>query len=312
MTIHIKIDPGYETTGLAVTQDSIILELAELHHRTNIQKKISRRRQYRRFRRHRKTRYRAPRFNNRRKPQGWRAPTVKSRIDSIIKTVDKLSEKYDAHHVNLEVADFNISALASNKHRLPNWAYQKGPLYNWENVKMYVRHRDNYTCQYCRRKNPDDLEVDHITPKSRGGTDRPDNLVAACHNCNEKKRNMTAEEFGYPEIQKSVKKSLRAATFVNIVVSGLKEELNKRYILRESYGYTTKLNREMFGLPKTHYFDAACVGDTPKKITAIPKFYTHYQCVPKSTRILTIGQGKRQKRHLPHQVFGFRVWGFGS
>ena len=76
---------------------------------------------------------------------------------------------------------------------------------------MYVRARDGYTCQYCGVVMPPDLEVDHIIPRSRGGTDRPDNLVAACHDCNRRKGNLTAAEFGHRKVQAGVRCSLRAA-----------------------------------------------------------------------------------------------------
>ena len=54
--------------------------------------------------------------------------------------------------------------------------------------------RDNNTCVYCGSK--DELTLDHVLPKSRGGRTSWDNVVTACHKCNNKKDNKTPEEAG--------------------------------------------------------------------------------------------------------------------
>jgi 5-methylcytosine-specific restriction endonuclease McrA len=55
-----------------------------------------------------------------------------------------------------------------------------------------VLRRDNFKCQYCGRQ--DGLTLDHVLPRSRGGKDAWDNLVAACVPCNNRKANKTPEE----------------------------------------------------------------------------------------------------------------------
>jgi 5-methylcytosine-specific restriction endonuclease McrA len=54
-------------------------------------------------------------------------------------------------------------------------------------------HRDNYTCQYCGDRRHD-LTIDHIVPRSKGGTDSWENVVAACLKCNVKKGDRTPKE----------------------------------------------------------------------------------------------------------------------
>ena len=61
--------------------------------------------------------------------------------------------------------------------------------------KKNILRRDNYTCQYCGDKNHN-LTVDHIIPKSRGGSASWTNLVVACKSCNLSKGNLTASEAG--------------------------------------------------------------------------------------------------------------------
>ena len=59
--------------------------------------------------------------------------------------------------------------------------------------------RDHYRCQYCgTRGGAFDLTMDHILPVSRGGSTSPDNLVAACFACNQKKGSRTPEEARMP------------------------------------------------------------------------------------------------------------------
>jgi len=56
--------------------------------------------------------------------------------------------------------------------------------------KFKILHRDNFTCQYCDAKTGNDnLEVDHLIPKSLGGNDHPENLTTACRKCNRGKSN---------------------------------------------------------------------------------------------------------------------------
>lgn len=54
--------------------------------------------------------------------------------------------------------------------------------------------RDNFKCAYCG--DTSNLTVDHIVPKSRGGSNKWENLVTACNSCNNKKDNRTPEEAG--------------------------------------------------------------------------------------------------------------------
>ena len=76
-------------------------------------------------------------------------------------------------------------------------SYVKIPYKEISLSRRNVLHRDNYTCQYCAIKKHD-LTIDHIIPRSRGGTDSWDNVIAACLKCNVKKGNRTPREAGMP------------------------------------------------------------------------------------------------------------------
>ena len=57
--------------------------------------------------------------------------------------------------------------------------------------------RDDHTCQYCgKHVTGKDAMMDHVVPKSRGGKSTWNNVVTACHRCNNKKDNRTPKEAG--------------------------------------------------------------------------------------------------------------------
>lgn len=52
-------------------------------------------------------------------------------------------------------------------------------------LRFAILKRDGFACLYCGRRPPEaELEVDHVRPRSRGGSDDPSNLVTACRECN--------------------------------------------------------------------------------------------------------------------------------
>lgn len=68
-----------------------------------------------------------------------------------------------------------------------------------------VIRRDHHRCQYCGAR--ERLTIDHVLPKSRGGPDTWENLVAACTRCNNRKGNRTPEEAGMPLARKPFRPS---------------------------------------------------------------------------------------------------------
>jgi hypothetical protein len=137
------------------------------------------------------------------------------------------------------------------------------------------------------------LEVEHIIPKSRGGSNRVSNLTIACTNCNQKKSNNPIELFlkNKPELLKKIlsktKVPLKDAAAVNAVRWDLYHTLQSFGLPVEvGSGGLTKFNRKVRSLPKTHWLDAACVGkSTPERL-----FQTHKQVL----NVKAMGHGSRQ------------------
>ena len=190
---NVKLDPGSRTTGLAITDDKAsVVMLAEIEHRGhNIKRSLDKRRVIRRSRRNRKTRYRAPRFNNRTRPEGWLAPSVKSRADNVINFIKKYKKFLNVNKVMIENVNFDTAQMSSEK-PLYGVDYQQGSLYQTE-LRSFLFKKYNGRCVYCGNTAE---EVEHVIPKSKGGTNSVHNLVIACRNCNELKGKLSLKEFG--------------------------------------------------------------------------------------------------------------------
>ena len=163
--------------------------------------------------------------------------------------------------------------------------YQQGELQGYE-VREYLLEKWGRKCAYCGAENVP-LEVEHIIPKARGGSNRISNLAIACTPCNQEKNTMTAEEFGFPEVQTQARKPLRDAALMNATRWRLFEQLKDTGLPVEcGTGARTKKQRIEHGLPKTHYFDACCVGaSTPDELIIKPHYINVWSAM---------GRGKRQ------------------
>lgn len=258
-TYRLKIDYGSRHTGLAILRGQEMVWLGQLDHRTDIKERMDKRRAFRRARRNRKTRYRKPRFLNRKRKEGWLPPSLESRVQNIKTWVNRLQKLCPIGYISYENAKFDTKLMRNPE--ISGIEYQQGTLQGYE-VREYLLEKFGRKCCYCGKENVP-LEVEHIIPKSRGGTDRIDNLCLACRDCNQRKGNQTAEEFGYPHIQEQVKESLKDASVINATRWKVYDMLKQAGLDVEcGTGARTKMNRIRLGLPKTHYFDACCVGES--------------------------------------------------
>jgi hypothetical protein len=145
--------------------------------------------------------------------------------------------------------------------------YQQGELQGYE-VREYLLNKFNRQCAYCGAKDVP-LEIEHIQPRSKGGSHRVSNLTLACNPCNQAKGNQDVKDFlkGKPDVLRKVlaqaKAPLKDATAVNSTRWALFNSLKELGLpVTTGSGGKTKFNRTRLGLPKTHWLDAACVSDT--------------------------------------------------
>ena len=189
--LRLKLDPGAKTTGFAVLMDKNEKEadailLGEIEHKTTIKGALDDRRSMRRGRRNRKTRYRPARWLNRAasRKKGL-APSLESRLDQTVHAVQKLMSWLPIGAISVEHVKFDLHKIQNPE--VEGEGYQQGTLAGYE-AKEYLLEKFNRKCAYCGAENVP-LEVEHIHPRSKGGTNRIDNLAIACRKCNTDKGN---------------------------------------------------------------------------------------------------------------------------
>jgi 5-methylcytosine-specific restriction endonuclease McrA len=194
--VRIKLDPGSKTTGLAVVREhdegQHVLHLAEVTHRGGaVAKSMESRSAFRRRRRTANLRHRAPRFDNRRRPEGWLTPSMKSRIGNILTWAARLRLSAPVTALSQELVKFDLQKMEDPE--ISGSEYQQGTLAGYE-LREYLLEKWRRTCAYCGKKDVP-LQVEHIHPRSKGGSDRVSNLCLACEPCNRRKGNKPVETF---------------------------------------------------------------------------------------------------------------------
>jgi 5-methylcytosine-specific restriction endonuclease McrA len=290
--LRLKVDPGSRTTGIALVNDhtGAVVWAAELTHRgQQIKRDLDRRRAVRRSRRQRHTRYRKPRFANRRKRTGLLPPSLESRVCNVLTWVRRLMRLCPLSAISQELARFDTQALEHPE--IEGVDYQHGQLAGFE-VREYVLLKWNHQCAYCDARDVP-LELDHVQPRAKHGTDRVSNLTLACRSCNQRKGNRDVREFLHDDPARlarmlaHLKSPLRDVAAVNATRWALNARLKLLGLPVEcGSGGLTKYNRVVRKLDKTHWLDAANVGrSTPASLII-------KDLVP--LRITATGHGSRQ------------------
>jgi 5-methylcytosine-specific restriction endonuclease McrA len=291
-SLRVKIDPGSKTTGLALVNDATgeVVWAAELTHRgKQIKQSLDRRRAARRSRRQRKTRYRKARFSNRRLRTGKLPPSLESQVCNVLTWVRRLIRLCPVTAISQELVRFDTQALEHPD--IEGVQYQQGQLAGYE-VREYVLLKWNHQCAYCDASEVP-LELDHIQPRRKQGSNRVSNLTLACHACNQRKGDQDIRAFLREEPERlarllaRVKTPLRDAAVVNTTRWALYERMSAfRLPVECGSGGCTKFNRITRGLPRAHWLDAACVGKRTPQVLEVRDI------VP--WKITATGHGSRQ------------------
>lgn len=305
--VTLGVDAGSKRIGLSATTETEELYAAEIELRNDITDLLSTRREFRRSRRNRKTRYRQPRFLNRTKSKhkGWLAPSIQNKVDAHLKAVRDVHKILPITQIIVEIASFDIQKIRNPE--ISGTDYQQGDQLGFWNVREFVLFRDGHECQCCRGKSKDPiLNVHHIESRKTGG-DAPDNLVTLCETCHTKYHVGTIT---LPEtIQRGM--SFRDAAFMGIMRWDFFDRLKETYPnVSMTYGYITKNTRIKNELPKQHHVDARCISG---HATAKPLGNYYYQKkVRRHNRQLhkaTIYKGNyRKPNQAPKEVCGYRLF----
>lgn len=300
--IVLGIDAGSKYVGLSAVTEKKELFSAEMTLRDDIPQLMKKRQESRRTRRSR-LRYRPARFNNRKRPKGWLTPTMETKIRSHANIIGDVCSILPVSRIIVETASFDIQKIKNED--IEGKQYQEGEQKGYENLKLYVKSRDGYTCQVCGSH--ERLEVHHIIPRAGGGSDRPANLITLCEKCHDTHHHMKPLNIPKPEDN-----GFKGATEMNTMRWFLLDRLRKAHLDREileTYGYITNWNRNHLRLEKTHatdafviagHFDARRSGEQWN----ILKLRCHNRKVNKTNKIRG---GRWKANQAPRLIEGFRL-----
>lgn len=300
--ITLGVDAGSKHIGLSASTKKEELYCSDVELRNDIVELLSTRRENRRTRRNH-LRYRQPRFDNRSKPEGWLAPSVKQKVESHLKVVEEVHKILPIANIIVEVASFDIQKIKNPD--IEGIEYQNGEQLNSYNIREYVLYRDNHTCQHCRGKSKDKvLEVHHLETRKTGGN-APSNLITLCKTCHNK--------YHKGEIILKQKRGVKYddASFMGIVRWDLYNKLKETYPnVSLTYGYITKNNRIKYGLAKEHYNDAYCISQNFKAkpldtVIYQKKVRCHNRQIHK---VNFLKSGIKKLNQAPYIVCGFRLF----
>lgn len=292
----LKIDPGSKWTGFAIQCGNEIIFRLELQHRGDmIKSDLQKRADFRRGRRSRNLRYRIERPNHK-KPKGWLAPSLRHRLLTVETWIKRFMRYCPIITIEIEQVRFDTQKM--NNPEISGVEYQQGTLWGYE-VRQYLLEKWGNECAYCGAKNVP-LEIEHIKPKSKGGSDRVSNLTLACHCCNQKKGDKDVSEFVsdkavLDKIRVVAKEPLKDAAAVNSTRLAVVETAKKLCNDVKCWtGGRTKFNRFQQGLEKSHSIDAACVGESGSNV----KIKTIQALI-----VVCKGHGSRQARRVNKHGF---------
>ena len=305
--VSLGVDAGSKHIGLSATTKDKILYEADVELRTDIVELLSTRRESRCARRNRKTRYRAPRFDNRvsSKKEEWLAPSVRQKIDCHLKVISDVHKILPIGKLIIETASFDIQKIKDPD--IQGTDYQNGEQLSFWNIREYVLFRDGHECQCCHGKSKDNiLNVHHIESRKIGG-DAPNNLITLCETCHSGYHNGTVK------LPSSIKRGMKFndATFMGImrweVYNRLKEIYSNVHL---TYGYKTKKTRIENYLPKEHYIDARCISGNPEAVSdGIVYYQKKVRCHNRQIHKFKVNKGgDRKNNQASYLIKGFRLW----
>ena len=305
--VSLGIDSGSKHVGVSATTSQKELFSAEIILRTDIVKKIASRRELRRGRRFRKTRYRKARFDNRKRKDGWLAPSVQNKVDMHIKAIQMAYDILPVSKTAIEVAQFDSQKIKNDA--VQGTEYQQGEQLGFWNVREYVLARDKHQCQHCKGKSKDPiLNVHHLESRKTGGN-APNNLITLCETCH--------KAYHRGEFQLKIRRgtSLRDAALMNIMRWKVYDKAKALFPnVHLTYGYYTKNTRIHNQVEKTHCADAFCI--TQNVVAKRLPDYMKCHCLTRHNRTLHVCKpkqgGKRRSAVATHWIGKTRLQRFDT
>lgn len=302
--VSLGVDAGYKHVGLSASTEKAELYASEVELRKDITDLLSARRALRQSRRNRKTRYRAPRFDNRirTKRKGWLAPSVENRINAHLSRIKAVLRLLPITKITVETASFDMQRLKNPD--ISGKEYQEGEQLGFWNVREYVLFRDGHVCRHCHGRSKDPVLNVHHLESRRTGSDSPDNLITLCVTCHK------ALHRGEITLKAKRGQSFRAQAFMGIMRREVLNRLKASYPelkVHETYGYLTKHARIANGIVKSHGADAFCIAGN-LGAERLGEFFFQKQTRRNNRQIHKLSILKGGRNQAPFEAKGFRLF----
>ena len=304
--VTLGVDAGSVHIGLSASTAKQELYSSDVQLRYDVVELLATRRELRRRRRGKKTRYRPNRFSNRKNiTAGWLSPSTRNKIDAHLKVVDNISKILPLTKIIVETASFDVQKIKNPD--ISGVEYQQGEQFNFRNVREYILFRDGHECQHCHGKSRDPiLNVHHIESRKTGG-DAPNNLITLCATCH------AAYHDGKIKIRIKRGESFKDAAFMGIMRWALFDRLKEIYAdieVQNTFGYITKNTRIALGLEKAHHIDAYCIAGN---LDAVRLGYCWYQRQMRKHnrqihKLKFLKGGMRKRHQAPYEMLGWRLF----
>lgn len=287
---HIGIDTGSKYIGVAITSEDKVIFKGEVELRQDVKSNLDTRRMYRRGRRNRKTRYRKPRFSNRKRTKKWLPPSLQNRVNHTFFWIDKLSSLVPNPKLHIEVGKFDTTKMINPN--INDVDYQHGQTYGFFDERYYVFARDNYTCQCCGKSKDKILQTHHIVYRSNGGTNRVDNLITVCTDCHTSENHKKGGIFYQWQEEHKKVKQYKEPPFMNTLRKRIFTKYPEAVI---TYGSETTSKRKELDLDKTHYNDAIAISGIRKinKNSENGLFIKQFRKKKRSLHEATVRKGRK-------------------
>ena len=264
--VNVGIDIGSKTVGIsAITEKQELLSM-EVELRQGIKKLLLERKEYKRNRRYRKRRYRKPRFLNRRRHEGWLAPSVQWKVGAHIGLVNLIIKMLPVTKIVIEIAPFDTHKIVNPD--VEGSQYQEGPQKGFWDVREYCLWRARYKSELSGKKGI--LEVHHIIPRSQGGTDNHSNLIVLTA---EEHKALHEGKIKIPCSRLEKVRILKDASHVATIGWHIVNRLKQQYDLEITFGSITKAKRIEMELEKTHRNDAFVIACGSKDVNRTTEWY---------------------------------------
>ena len=282
--ITLGIDPGYKNVGFSASTKKQELISGTLELENGMKKRLDEKRGYRKLRRSRLW-HREARFNNRAntREEGKLKPSVQRRLDTHINLVTRIVKLLPVTRVIIEVANFDIQKIKNSE--ISGKEYQQGDMFGYKNLQAYIIAREHGKCQLCGKDYDGKWNLHHIISRSKGGTDKPDNIALLHEDCHKK---LHKENLGN-KLKKA--KQFKAETFMSTIRWKLVNTLREMLLTEITFGYLTNMKRNELELEKTHYNDAFIIAKNNNQERVSP---------------FTVIQKKRNNRCLQTNRQGFK------